>query len=159
MEFEIACTCGQHMLVEVRYIGQEVACPGCQGLLPVPDAPRPGDPVAVVSPVASPPRPPEARPSGPPPPVHPDYAGTQIGRRQTHGRAVAALVCAIVGLLSCPVVFSVAALVLANQAKDAIRMRPDLYDGMGMANAAQTLAVVGLLWCCLVGGCLLSGGF
>ena len=166
MEFEIACTCGQHMLVDSQYVGQEVACPGCGGLLTTPDAPRGGDPVPVLSPMSlipdTPPVPPPVSPAPPSPSATPLAAadvydeGRLAGVKRTHGRAVAALICGILSLGACPpLILSIISLVLAGQAKRDIRMNPDLYTGLELATAAQVCAVIGLFGGCIVGGCLL----
>jgi hypothetical protein len=164
MEFEIACTCGQHMLVETRYVGQEVECPGCGGLLPVPEAPASGEAVPVVAPStdvdvqAAPPPPPPPSPAtpatartvnsvpDPPPYIYIDHAAGSVDVQRTNGKAIAALVAAIIGMLGClPIVPSVIALVLASHAKDEIQLQPNLYTGTGIATAAQICAVIGLL--------------
>jgi len=154
VEFEIACTCGQNMLVESRYVGQDVQCPGCGGILRVPPIPRSGDPVPVVWPRSE---------TGPPPPTVPppferdDGPMPPTGRR-THPKAIASLVCGILGVVTCPVgpvVLGVISLVLGGQAKRDILMYPDVYDGVGLAAAGQLLGAVGLLLS--LGTCLLSG--
>ncbi len=166
MEFEIACTCGQHMLVDKRYVGQEVVCPGCQGLLTTPEVPQGGDPVPIVAPVSLIPDAPPAPPPDAPPPCAPPVApptaedvhveGEVAGAKQTHARAVAALICGILSLMTCPpIILNVIALVLAAQAKRDIRVNPHLYTGMELATAAQVCAVVGLFGGCAVTGCIL----
>ncbi len=165
MEFEIACTCGQHMLVDGRYVGQEVACPGCQGLLRVPSAPAPGNAPPVLSPVTAAGVGPAPTAPGPAPPQAPVAAGPVqvgyegvVGTRRTHGRATAALVCGILSIFACPIVLSIVSLVLASQAKRDIRERPDLYEGMGLATAGQICAVVGLVLNCLMGALFFAVG-
>ncbi|MBN1343429.1 MAG: DUF4190 domain-containing protein [Phycisphaerae bacterium] len=156
MEFEIACTCGQNMLVEEAHVGQEVECPGCRQLLTVPGAPRSGDPVPVVRPGPPPPPPPvSARPApaGPVPPMTPvpiGYGGQYVGPRRTHGKAIAALVLGIAGIVfSGCFPLGIIALILGAQAKRDIREQPELYDGSGLATAGQVCAVISLFICCL----------
>ena len=172
MEFEIACTCGQHMLVDGRFVGQEVACPGCQGLLRVPSSPPPGNPPPVVSPVtAASVGPAHSAPGGAPtqnvaPPPYAPVAGGAVqvgyggvvGTRRTHGRATAALVCGILSIFACPIVLSIVSLVLASQAKRDIRERPDLYEGTGLATAGQACAIVGLVFNCIMGAVFFAVG-
>jgi len=78
--------------------------------------------------------------------------------RRTHPKAIASLVCGILGVVTCPVgpvVLGVISLVLGGQAKRDILMYPDVYDGVGLAAAGQLLGAVGLLLS--LGTCLLSG--
>jgi hypothetical protein len=159
LDFEIACTCGQNMIVESQLIGQDVQCPGCGGLLTVPAVPRSGDPVPVVWPKS------ERTPSPPPPPptAPPPFVGGDrrpfLGRK-TNGKAVASLICSIIGLATCPVgplVLSTAGVVLGGRAKREILYNPELYDGLGLAVAGQVLGIIGLILSmgsCLITGCL-----
>jgi len=156
LDFQIACTCGQNMIVESQHVGQDVQCPGCGALLTVPPVPRSGDPVPVVWP-RSKDTPPEVVYE--PTQAQTEYAPFPSALPRIHRKAIASLVCGIIGPFACPPVFGVAALALATQAKLEIRMRPDLYSGLSFATAGQILGLAGLLitvgwW--LVGGC---GGF
>jgi hypothetical protein len=157
VDFEIACTCGQNMLVESQYVGQEVQCPGCGGVLVVPPLPGSGDPVPVVWPRSKTARPPPT--SSAPPPFDAGYGPVVPAFRRTNGKAIAAFVCGVLGLFlfPCQFILSVASIFLANRAKWEIQMRPDLYNGMGLAKAGQVLGAVGLMLMfgtCLVAGCL-----
>lgn len=158
MEFEIACTCGQNMLVEEQYVGREVECPACGGLLPVPPKPVDEDDVPVVAPMASAvdetygrttkaPPPPPPPPSPRNEPLDPGYAMPEpnVGDAQTHPKAIIALVLGVIGIVGCPIIPSIGALVLASQAKHDMRLRPDLYSGMGLATVAQILGAIPLV--------------
>jgi hypothetical protein len=159
MEFQIACSCGQHMLVESGYVGQEVECPNCRGVLTVPPTPHPDDPIPVVTPerrvpvvevgpirTTPPPVPPSDAPAGgaTPPAVGLSYGAPSLPVR-THGRAIAALVFAVLSFVLCPVVPALIALVLAGQAKREIRLRPDIFSGAGLATVAQIIAIFHLV--------------
>lgn len=95
-------------------------------------------------------------PQAPPPPPgwgdgqHPDEerpaysagpAPVQQGR--TPGKATASLVLGITGLLVCPIVCSVLAIVFGSQAKAEIARDPSL-GGAGVANAGYMLGIVGI---------------
>jgi DNA-directed RNA polymerase subunit RPC12/RpoP len=155
VDFEIACTCGQNMLVESQYVGQDVQCPGCGGVLVVPPVPRSGDPVPVVWPRSQtvPPRPPPVVL----PPFDVGYGPVSPSLRRTNGKAIAAFVCGVLGvfLFPCSFILSLVGILLANQAKLEIRMRPDLYNGIGLARAGQVLGIVGLTL--FIGGCVMAG--
>lgn len=171
MEFEIACTCGQGMLVESDFVGEQVECPGCGGLLTVPEPPESEDQVPVVAPEA-PSVIPTARsvedspPPPPPPPPSPEvqearpielgYAGPLHGPPRTNGKAVAALLLSILAYTICPVVGNIAALVLASMAKSEIRANPQVFTGEGLATAAQWIAAAPLIFILLVFGLLMS---
>jgi hypothetical protein len=62
---------------------------------------------------------------------------------ETSGKAIAALVLGIVGVLFVPLVCSIQAIVLGRQAKREIQAEPRL-GGEGMATAGTVLGVVGL---------------
>lgn len=63
--------------------------------------------------------------------------------RRTDGKAVASLVLGIVGLVACPLVPSIIALVLGNQSRSNIAADPTL-DGEGMAKAGVILGWIGI---------------
>lgn len=63
--------------------------------------------------------------------------------RRTEGTAVTALVLGILGIIACPLLLSIPAIILGNQAKSKIRSDPSL-DGEGMANAGVILGWVGV---------------
>jgi hypothetical protein len=66
-----------------------------------------------------------------------------VPQGRTPGKATASLVLGIVGLLICPLVCSVLALILGKQAKDEIARDPAL-GGAGVAQAGFVLGIVGL---------------
>jgi hypothetical protein len=66
-----------------------------------------------------------------------------IAARPTDGQAIASLVLGIVGISGCPVVASIIAIVLGNQAKARIAANPEL-QGEGMAKAGVILGYVGI---------------
>lgn len=71
--------------------------------------------------------------------------------QKTPGSAVAALVLGILGLVFCPIVCSVLAIIFGQQAKGEIERDPSL-GGAGMATAGFVMGIVGLA---LYGGLLL----
>jgi hypothetical protein len=70
--------------------------------------------------------------------------GVYRGPRQTAPGATAALVCGIVGVFICQIVFGIIAIVKANEAKRAIAADPR-YDGAGMATAGLVLGIIDLV--------------
>lgn len=63
--------------------------------------------------------------------------------RRTDGQAVASLVLGIAGIVICPIVCSIIAIVLGNQAKARLAADPAL-EGEGLARAGVILGYVGL---------------
>lgn len=82
---------------------------------------------------------------GPPPGFRP-YSGGNEYRPVAHRKATSALVLGIVGMLCCPIVFSVMAIVFGSQAKNEIDRDPSAYSNRGMATAGIVLGVVGLIF-------------
>ena|SRR5438874_13035663 len=83
----------------------------------------------------------------PPPP--PDPYGQQPGYsyggvRRTEGTATASLVLGIVGIIACPIICSVLAIIFGVQAKNKIRQDPSL-QGEGMAQAGFILGIISLV--------------
>ena len=81
-----------------------------------------------------------------PPPPDP-YGGQQPGYgygavRRTEGTAVASLVLGIAGIVFCPLICSVLAIIFGVQAKNKIRQDPSL-QGAGMAQAGFILGIIG----------------
>lgn len=62
--------------------------------------------------------------------------------QKNHPRAVAALVCAVVGLLFFGIVLGVVAIVLGYQARNAIRLDPLKFKGDGIALAGLVLGII-----------------
>ena len=65
------------------------------------------------------------------------------GQQQTPGNAVASLVLGILGLVLCPIICSVIAIILGQQAKQQIERDPNL-GGAGLAQAGVIMGIVGL---------------
>jgi hypothetical protein len=96
------------------------------------------------------------RPAGPTPPSMPGtqppvpagYGGGYAPRR-TEGSAIASLVLGIAGLVICPLVCSILAIIFGNQAKGKIAADPSL-EGESMAKAGIVLGWIGvaltILW-------------
>ena len=68
--------------------------------------------------------------------------GAQAVRRM-EGTAVVALVLGIFGVISCPLVLSIPAVIVGNQARQRIREDPSL-EGEGLARAGVILGWVGI---------------
>jgi hypothetical protein len=64
---------------------------------------------------------------------------------ETNGKAITALVLGIGGFLICPVVLSVAAIVIGGQARNEIRSSQGLQSGDGLAKAGVILGIVSLV--------------
>lgn len=73
---------------------------------------------------------------------HPTAVARATGRR-TEGRAVAALILGILGIISCPLILSVPAIIVGNQAQQKIREDPSL-EGEGLARAGVIMGWVGV---------------
>lgn len=76
----------------------------------------------------------------PPPP--PD--GESFGPPRTDARAVASLVCGILGLLIFPLIFGAVALVLGRRSRREIMSQPIVMKGMGMATTGIILGSVSM---------------
>jgi hypothetical protein len=66
------------------------------------------------------------------------------GAPQQNGKAVTALVLGILGLVFCPVILSIAAIVIGNQAKNEIAQSGGMQTGSGLAQAGVVLGWVSL---------------
>lgn len=88
-------------------------------------------------------------PPPPPPPISPPPGYQPYGEPQmakNHGKATAALVLGIVGLL-CFAPLSILAVVFGVQSRSDIDANPGVYKNRGMAQAGFILGIVGLaLW-------------
>lgn len=76
----------------------------------------------------------------PPPPLPPGFDGTPLN----HKRAIASLVCGVIGTIFFPLVLSIAAIVLGVQARQAIRTQPLVYRGNGLALAGIILGALSI---------------
>jgi hypothetical protein len=72
---------------------------------------------------------------------HPRYTPRAAGR--TEGGAVASLVLGILGIIACPLVLSIPAVIVGTQARAKIRQDPSL-EGEGMARAGVILGWIGI---------------
>ncbi len=63
--------------------------------------------------------------------------------RRTEGSAIAALVMGILGIVGCPLILSIPAIIVGNQARQRIREDPTL-EGDGMARAGVILGWIGI---------------
>ncbi|MFA9477886.1 DUF4190 domain-containing protein [Phycisphaerales bacterium AB-hyl4] len=70
----------------------------------------------------------------PPPPV----------AAETSGKAVAALVCSIVGFFTCPIILHVLGIILGNMALGEIRLSHGRLTGEGVARAGVIIGWIGL---------------
>jgi len=78
------------------------------------------------------------------------YPGQPMPSLPTNGKATAALVLGICGLLLCPLVLSVVALVLGYQARTEIDQSGGTQDGRGLAVAGIVLGWIGVVFAALV---------
>jgi hypothetical protein len=65
------------------------------------------------------------------------------GLRRTEGSAIVALVLGILGIMACPLILSIPAVIVGNQARTKIREDPTL-EGDGMARAGVILGWIGI---------------
>ena len=77
-------------------------------------------------------------------PSAPQWGGGPPGNRDTNGKAITSLVLGIGGFLVCPIVLSVAAIVIGGQARNEIRSSQGRQTGEGMAKAGVILGWVSL---------------
>ena len=97
-----------------------------------------------------PPPPPGFNPSTPPPygqtppPGYQPYGGPMNMAPKTSGKAIAALVCGLVGILCFGIILGVVALVLGLSAKKEIESSGGQLTGGGMATAGIVLGVIGI---------------
>ena len=69
--------------------------------------------------------------------------GATAATRRVEATAVVALVLGIFGVISCPLILSIPAVIIGNQARAKIRTDPSL-DGDGLARAGVILGWVGI---------------
>jgi hypothetical protein len=75
----------------------------------------------------------------------------QGGATQTNGMAVASLVMGIIGIIVCPIIFGVLAIIFGFIARSQIEASRGRQSGAGMAVAGIVLGFVGIPLGCLVG--------
>ncbi len=81
----------------------------------------------------------------PPPPLP--------GPQTNHPRAIASLVCGIIGIVVLPMILGIVAIILGYRARNEIRAQPEKYKGDGMALSGLVLGGLDL-----VGAVLLLSG-
>jgi Domain of unknown function (DUF4190) len=84
-------------------------------------------------------------PPAPPPPPPGYEQSPAFGPPQTHGKATAAMVCGIVGILLCGVILGPIAIVLGTQAKNEIRASGGRLTGEGMATAGIVCGIIAIV--------------
>ena len=77
-------------------------------------------------------------PSLPPPPPNGDFSNSP----RTDARAVAALVCGVLGLLILPLVFGAVAVILGRRSRQEISEQPLALKGLGLATAGVVLGAI-----------------
>lgn len=66
-----------------------------------------------------------------------------LSTRRTEGTAVASLILGVLGVVSCPLILSIPAVILGSQAQSKIRADPGL-EGEGLARAGVVLGWIGI---------------
>jgi hypothetical protein len=131
---------------------------------PAPWVPAPSDgPAAVESPAAPAAAPDPTPPVAPVEPPHPTAVSSSAGGQfpaeqltagtpgpQTDGKAVAALVCAILSWFVGPIVLAIVALFLARSAEKAIAAAPSELTGQGLVSGARWVAWIHLVLVAMV---------
>lgn len=79
-----------------------------------------------------------------PPPGYQPYGGYGGRVPQSMGKATAAMVCGIIGILFCPIVLSVLAIVFGVQSRNEMDRNPGAYTNRGQAQAGFVLGIIGL---------------
>jgi len=77
-------------------------------------------------------------PSLPPPPPNGDFSNSP----RTDARAIASLVCGILGLLILGLVLGAVAVILGRRSRREIMEQPALMKGLGLASAGMVLGVI-----------------
>lgn len=67
------------------------------------------------------------------------------GAPKTDGQAIAALVCGIIGIVACPIIFSIIAIVLGRQSERRVKESGGTLTGDQMAKAGWILGIIGLV--------------
>ncbi len=170
MIHHICPQCGDDVMLSDEMGGKEYCCPSCEQSSQVCAAP-PGPPQSAVpqqGPTPYQPQPQQQQPAvagatpyqqqyaqGQDPGLapqqgaygvaQPQYAAPLCHQENAPG-AVSSLVCGIVGMFCCGIVFGVIAIALASQAKSAIALNPGFYAGAGLATAGKVLGIIGLIF-------------
>ncbi len=88
--------------------------------------------------------PPPPPPAMGPPPGYQPYGGFGQSPPRSMGKATASMVLGIVGIIFCPIVLSVLAIVFGLQSRNEIDRNPGAYTNRGQAQAGFILGIVGL---------------
>jgi hypothetical protein len=129
-------------------IGQEYTCPSCEqtGIIdaaPIPQQPQQQPPTqqAVMG-----------TPAGHPAQqqLQPQVNCATAAYRENAPGAVGSLVCGILSIFCCGIIFGTIAIALANQTRSAVALNPGLYTGEGMATAGRILGIIGLVLSAIV---------
>jgi DNA-directed RNA polymerase subunit RPC12/RpoP len=124
-EFKFSCpACGQNILCDTAHAGTEIACPGCNASVIVPEETA----ESVVSAQAD------------TPPVWPGYTATPTQR--TSGLAIVSLVCSLSSFITC--VGWLPGIICGHVAKSRIR-RNSLLKGSGLATAGLIIGYLVLM--------------
>lgn len=73
------------------------------------------------------------------------FPGQQVIVRKTEGKAVASLVCGILGIVVCPIILSIVAIVLSRQSSKAIKDSGGMLEGEGLATWGLVTGIIGLV--------------
>ncbi len=73
------------------------------------------------------------------------FPGQQVIVRKTEGKAVASLVCGILGIVVCPIILSIVAIVLSRQSSKAIKESGGMLEGEGLAMGGLVTGILGLV--------------
>lgn len=135
-------------------------CPNCNRALPSTSEPPPSEPAP---PPTGPPRSQEPQPPGPPPqapyeqtsqPPQPQQfvppGSQQPASPKTHAGAVWALVLGILGIVLCPGILSIPAIVVGRISEKTIEESGGWYEGGGMAKAGWIMGIVGTVFAVLI---------
>jgi len=104
-------------------------------------------------------------PQGPQPPTGTEPQSFSSGPGayaavRTDGQAIAALVCGIAGLVVCPFILSIVAIVLGKNSKTRIQQSNGTLEGEGLANAGFILGIASLaLWIVVIGAVIVFSVF
>ena len=82
-------------------------------------------------------------PAAPPPP--PGYGYGEAGPARNDGKAVASLVCGLVGLVLAGIILGIVAIVLGVQSRKAIDASAGQLKGRGMATAGLVLGIIDIV--------------
>lgn len=105
------------------------------GSVPPPGAPQQGE-----AKWGAPPPPPAPGPA----PGQPEFYPAQQTGTEAYGKATTALVCGIIGLLICPLILPIIAIIYGNSARKVIDNSGGRYNNRGSATAGVVLGWIGI---------------